>query len=174
MIILERIVNREVVVIQRRYVTPAVLESGVYNNSKEWRQMSWRGSVPRKEHPDLTNHLLSFNHKGHLCDLARMTLMFTAQVYAGPRKVGACEGSSPSWAASKSSAASSNKKLLPLSFWALPPTFVSTTSQCFPFMISTPSHFTVCHLLVAPEKTASCEFYFSLLILEVVPNICRI
>lgn len=33
--ILERIVNREVVVIQRRYATPAVLESGVYSNPKE-------------------------------------------------------------------------------------------------------------------------------------------
>ena len=114
--ILERIVNGELVAIQRRYAILAVLESGVYNFPKECRQISWSGSIPRKEQPDLTNHLLSFKHKGQLCDLARRMLMLTAQVYAGPREVVASEGSSPSQAASKSSTAPSNKILLPLSF----------------------------------------------------------
>jgi len=97
--ILERIVNRELVVIQRKCTTPAVLERGVYNFPEELRQMSWRGSLPRKEQPDLTKHLLSFKHKSQLCDLARRTLTFTAQVYARSRKVVACEGSNRSQAA---------------------------------------------------------------------------
>lgn len=89
--IMERIVKREQVEIERNHVTLAVFESVFLFPSKEMKT----------NEPDLTNHLFSFKHTGQLCHLARHIFSFTAQVHAGARKVATLEVSSPSQVTSK-------------------------------------------------------------------------